>query len=307
MSLVSKFTLNDINNAVNANADLYIAECENAYRKSLERVKNTIVSTEGRKLVMLAGPSSSGKTTTAGIICSLIKQTGRNAITVSLDDFYKDQKFAPKFDDGTPDFETVHALDIEKIDECLKTLVTTGSTMLPKFDFATRTPIENAKRVEIGDNDVVVVEGLHALNPLITDPIEGEELIKLYVSVSSRVYDESSVCFTKRDIRFIRRMIRDYQFRNSPVDFTFYLWNGVRMGEDRYLFPFSNKADIKIDSIHPYELCVYKELATDLFCHINSDSVYYDQAQIYIEKLSKLQTLDKSRLPENSLLHEFLG
>lgn len=304
---MSKFTIDGINEAVNANADLYIEECENAYRKSLERVRDKIVSSGGRKLVMLAGPSSSGKTTTAGIICSLIKQTGRNAITVSLDDFYKDQKFAPKFDDGSPDFETVHALDIDKIDECLKTLITTGGVMLPKFDFATRTPIENAQKVEIGDNDVVVVEGLHALNPLITEPLESEELIKLYVSVSSRVYDNGKVLFTKRDIRFIRRMIRDYQFRSSPVDFTFYLWKGVRTGEDRYLFPFSDTADIKIDSIHPYELCVYKELAEELLSHIKSDSIYYSQAQIYIDKLGRLQTLDKNKLPESSLLHEFLG
>lgn len=304
---MSKFTIDGINENINANAESYIAECEHAYRKSLERVSDRIVSTDGKKLVMLAGPSSSGKTTTAGIICSFIKQTGRNAITVSLDDFYKDQRFAPKFDDGSPDFETVYALDIKKIDECLKTLITTGKVTLPGFDFSTRTPIENAREVEIGDDDVVIVEGLHALNPLITDPLEGEELIKLYVSVSSRIYDGNKIYFTKRDIRFIRRMIRDYQFRNSPVDFTFYLWKGVRTGEDRYLFPFSDRADVKIDSIHPYELCLYKELATELLSHIKSDSVYYSQAQIYIEKLSRLQMLDKSKLPENSLLHEFLG
>lgn len=307
MSFVSKFTVNGINESINADANSYIEECENAYRKSLEKVSDRIVSSSGRKLVMLAGPSSSGKTTTAGLICSMITKSGRNAITVSLDDFYKDQRFAPKFDDGSPDFETVHALDIEKIDECLKKLIDTGEVMLPKFDFTTRTPIENAKKVEIGDNDVVVVEGLHALNPLITDGLENEELIKLYVSVSSRVYDEGKVIFTKRDIRFIRRMIRDYQFRNSPVDFTFYLWKGVRTGEDRYLFPFSDRADIKIDSIHPYELCVYKELATELLCHIKSDSVYYPQARKLIEKLEKLQSLDKSKIPDNSLLHEFMG
>ncbi len=307
MKFVSKFTLNGINESINTDADSYIAKCENAYKKSLERVSDMIVSTGGRKLVMLAGPSSSGKTTTAGIICSLVKATGRNAITVSLDDFYKDQRFAPKFDDGSPDFETVHALDIEKIDFCLKTLITTGEVLLPRFDFSTRTPIENDRKVEIGSDDVVIVEGLHALNPLITDPLEGEELIKLYVSVSSRVYDENKVYFTKRDIRFIRRMIRDYQFRNSPVDFTFYLWKGVRTGEDRYLFPFSDRADVKIDSIHPYELCLYKELATELLTHIKSDSVYYAKAQTYIEKLSRLQTLDKTKLPDDSLLHEFLG
>ncbi|MGN0464408.1 MAG: uridine kinase [Acutalibacteraceae bacterium] len=302
-----KFTVDGINDRINENADAFIDDCENAYRKSLEKVRDKIISSSGRKLVMLAGPSSSGKTTTAGLIRSLVAQSGRNAITISLDDFYKDQRYAPKFDDGSPDFETVHALDIEKIDESLETLIRTGSASLPEFDFKTRTPRDNAKKVEIGDNDIVIVEGLHALNPLITDGLENEDMIKLYVSVSSRVYKDGKVYFTKRDIRFIRRMIRDYQFRSSPVDFTFYLWKGVRTGEDRYLFPFRDRADIKIDSIHPYELCVYKELATDLLGHIKSDSVYYNEAQTYIEKLNKLQSLEKSRVPDNSLLHEFLG
>ena len=178
---------------------------------------------------------------------------------------------------------------------------------MPLFDFNSRKPMTETKSLSIGEDDIVIVEGLHALNPLITAPLEKEDMIKLYISVSSRVLDGEDILFTKRDIRFIRRMIRDYKFRNSPVDFTFYLWKGVRTGEDKYLFPFSPRADIRIDSIHPYELSVYKNLAGELLSHIEEGSVYYPRASELLKKLSLLAPLCSEDVPEKSLLHEFIG
>lgn len=301
------FTVEEINEKINFNAQSYISKCEKNYRNSIEKIADSILSSDGRKLVMLAGPSSSGKTTTAHILKSFLTEKGRNAVTVSLDDFYLDQKNAPTFPDGRPDFETVHALNIPQITSCIAELIETGEATLPVFDFNTRKPSEKTNEVKIGESDVVIVEGLHALNPLITDPLEKEDILKLYVSVSSRIYAGDEVLFSKRDIRFIRRMIRDYKFRNSPVDFTFYLWKAVRTGEDKYLFPFSSRADIKIDSIHPYELSVYKNLALELLSHIEKDSVYFQRANELKNKLNHLISLKSEDVPENSLLHEFIG
>ena len=132
-------------------------------------------------------------------------------------------------------------------------------------------------------------------------------MIKLYVSVSSRIYKDGRVLMTKRDMRFIRRMIRDYHFRDSSVEHTFYLWKGVRMGEDRYLFPFSKRADIKIDSIHPYEVCIFKDIAIKLLDHIGSDSIYYPTALELKDKLRQFESLSESDVPQNSLLKEFIG
>jgi uridine kinase len=132
-------------------------------------------------------------------------------------------------------------------------------------------------------------------------------MIKLYVSVSSRIYSNGSVLMTKRDMRFIRRLIRDYYFRDSSVENTFYLWKGVRMGEDRYLFPFSDRADIRIDSIHPYETGVFKDIAIKLLDHIGSDSIYYPTASELKDKLSRFISLSESYVPEDSLLKEFIG
>lgn len=302
-----KLTIREINEKVNNTPEEYVRECEESYRNRLKSVRDKIIDSKGRKLVMLAGPSSSGKTTTAKLLSLLIEERGRKAVIISLDDFYLDQKESPKFSDGSPDFETVHALNIPQIISCLTELLETGETVLPQFDFVLRKPIQNARKIVLGENDIAIVEGLHALNPIITDPLEKEDIIKLYVSVSTRIYEKEDVLFSKRDIRFIRRMIRDYQFRNSPVDFTFFLWNGVRTGEDRYLFPFESRADIKIDSLHAYELCVYKELALNLLSHIDKESSYYNKAQSYKEKLEKLQFMTADKIPQNSLLHEFLG
>ena len=286
----------------------FIAKCENRYYSSLKNVVERIVSFSGRCLVMLAGPSSSGKTTTARILTELLGEQGRNAIVVSLDDFYREQSETPKFEDGSPDFETVHALNVPQIIECLHTLIDTGECLMPVFDFITKMPKQNAKHLKIGEKDIVIVEGLHALNPLITEPLMDEDMLKLYVSVSSRIYNsDGQVEFTKRDIRFIRRMVRDYRSRSSSVEFTFYLWKGVRRGEDEYLFPYTKNADIKIDSIHPYELCIYRDYAIKLLMHIDEKSEYYETAQKYINKLSAFVSKSDSLVPENSLLHEFIG
>ena len=256
---------------------------------------------------MLAGPSSSGKTTTAELLSKDLIKNGRGAKVISLDDFYKDQNEKIFFEDGTPDFETVKSLDTEKIKECLSNITEKGECLLPRFSFVTGMREKEPVHLTLEKDEVVIVEGLHALNPVITDSLESEKLTKLYVSVSSRIMNQNGVFLSKRDIRFIRRMVRDYLFRNSGVDYTFYLWNGVRKGEDRYLFPFRPLADIKIDSFHSYEMCVLKETALSLLSHIEKDSPYFERSKKLFEKLSQFVSIEKEKMPESSLLREFIG
>ena len=299
-------TLFTINSQIKDNKDEFISECERDYKSQLIAVSEKICVLRGRVLVMLAGPSSSGKTTTATILKRDCEKSGRHSIVVSLDDFYRDQDESFYFEDGTVDYETVEALDTDCIVRCMEDLLHKGKAMIPYFSFQTKVR-EGYKEVSVHDDEVIIVEGLHALHPLITDCLVGENLIKLYVSVSSRVYKDGSVLLNKRDMRFIRRMIRDYHFRNSSVENTFYLWKGVRMGEDRYLFPFSDRADIRIDSIHPYEVCVFKDIAIKLLDHIGSDSIYYPTAEELKNKLSEFVSLSEDDVPEDSLLKEFIG
>lgn len=299
-------TLDKINCQVADNKDEFIRQCESAYRVQLDRVCDNICSHSGRVLVMLAGPSSSGKTTTANILKKDFEKAGRHSIVISLDDFYRDQTESFYFEDGTVDYETVKAIDTDCLVGCMEDLLHKGKAMIPHFSFQTKLR-DRYNEVTVHDDEIIIVEGLHALNPVITDCLKKEKMIRLYVSVSSRIYKDGRILMTKRDMRFIRRLIRDYHFRNSSIDYTFYLWKGVRMGEDRYLFPYSDRADIKIDSIHPYEPCIFKDIAIKLLDHIGSDSIYYPSACQLKDKLSQFISLGESDVPENSLLKEFIG
>lgn len=300
-------TLEYINQQITANASAYIQQCEENYKKQIVSCVSSVCEKGGRRLIMLAGPSSSGKTTTACLIKEEAKKHSRSATVISLDDFYKDQKNTLYFEDGTPDFETISALDTDYIAECLTSLLKSGECLLPRFNFKTKCREEKLEQVKIEKDEIVIVEGLHAINPFITEHLPTDLLTKLYVSVSSRIMHDEKVLLTKRDLRFIRRMIRDYHHRNAQVDYTFQLWKGVRMGEDRYLFPFSTLADAKIDSIHPYEPCLFKNEAIKLLEHIDENSEYYAQAQTLIGKLSMFESVPRQLLPDDSLLHEFIG
>ncbi len=300
------FSVSDINKNVLSQKENFIRECENAYKNQLLSITDEICRKEGRQLVMLAGPSSSGKTTTASLLKEDCIKNSRHASVISLDDFYHNQDVRYFFEDGTVDFETVKALDTDLIAACLKSLLSEGKADIPHFSFTTKQR-EGFKELKVAQDEIIIVEGLHALHPLITDYLEGENMKKLYVSVSSRVYNNGQVMLTKRDMRFIRRLIRDYHFRDSQVENTFYLWKGVRMGEDRYLFPYSGRADVKIDSIHPYESCIFKDIAIKLLDHIDEKSVYYASACELKGKLSKFVSLSESDVPDTSLLKEFIG
>lgn len=297
----------DINEMASLSPDKLIELSEEFFFSQVRRAAEKVCADGRKRVIMLAGPSSSGKTTTAELLSKELERNGRTSKVISLDDFYLNQDKKLYFEDGTPDFETIKSLDVDEIIKCLSDITETGEAFLPRFSFTKQRREEERVHLTLKEDELVVVEGLHALNPVITESLDGEKLSKLYVSVSSRVISGGSVFLSKRDIRFIRRMVRDYQFRNSKVDYTFFLWNGVRMGEDRYLFPFSSLADLKIDSFHSYEMCVLKTIAISLLAHIEKGSPYYDRAEELCEKLSQFVAIEKDRIPQNSLLREFVG
>lgn len=301
------FDAKQICEAASADPRGFIQLCEADFRDQVEQAAQTVLSQRDVRLVMLAGPSSSGKTTTARLLKDAFASRGVKAWTISLDDFYLDPSEPLYFEDGTPDYETVHSLDLPYLEESLRSLVRENRCFLPRFSFTERRRADATTELVIGKDDLVVVEGLHALHPLICDRLAQTALFKLYVSVSSRVTRNGSILFSKRDLRFIRRMVRDYQFRASPVDLTFYLWGGVRKGEDRYLFPFSDRADLRIDSIHPYEPCVFRDEATALLSALPAGSPYDETAALLREKLAVFPAIDPALVPQTSLLHEFLG
>ncbi len=295
-------------NSLACNPSEFIAECTETYRRRISEAAHGIFSNHNRKIVMLAGPSSSGKTTTARFLSEEINRLGGKAYTVSLDDFYLPRTVQyPLDENGKPDFECVEALDLDLLHSSLRQLAVNGKADLPVFDFKTGERINNAKTIELCENDVIIVEGLHALNPVITETLDESKLYKIYISVSSRVYDNNGdVLISKRDLRLIRRSVRDYLFRSMPVERTLEIWGSVMRGEDKYLFPFENLADIKINSFHPCEPCIFSRKAVELLRDVGKGE-FKEKADSLIFKLSLFENIDYSVLPADSLLREFTG
>lgn len=310
----TKHYLEDINEAMLDNSKLYVAQCERRYENMLRQaVREIVAKPEKNKIIMLAGPSSSGKTTGANKIARNISRMGYNAYVVSLDDFYKDRDEIPVGPDGKQDFETVYALNLDLVADCLKGLSENGRTFLPHFDFETGKRTDNVIDLELEPGDVVVVEGLHALNPVITDSLTGGSLTKMYVSVASDIYfgEESEhageMFLERKEIRFLRRTIRDYRSRNSSVANTYNMWPKVLEGEVKYLDPFKCLSDYILDSIHPYEICIYKDIALNLLRELPENNENFAHAQLLMERLSGIESMSKSVVPRTSLLREFIG
>lgn len=286
----------------------FINECEERYSKIISGIVEKIVTEDGREIVMLAGPSSAGKTTTARKIKEGLSRKGVKTYVLSLDDFYLNREDIPYLPDGSQDYETVDALDLVRLEKDLNALIRGETVKTPVFDFTTgRRSDTEFNEITLGDEDVVVIEGLHALNPVITEKVQGK-LLKVYINVSSRIYDENGeILLNKRNMRFLRRMIRDYKYRASSVENTYKLWKNVTAGEDKYLFPFRDNADIKANTIHLYESCVIKNQALPLL----RDSEVSDEFREDLEKLcialEKFCGIDENKVPRDSLLREFLG
>ena len=297
-----------INEKASFDSKEFILECEKEYQSIIDKIVKRIIEEDGREIIMLAGPSSAGKTTTAKRLKEGLFEKGVTTYVLSLDDFYLNRDDIPYLPDGTQDYETVYALDLERLENDLNSLLRGETVKTPVFDFTTgRRSDTEFNTITLGQEDVVIIEGLHALNPVITEKVHGK-LLKVYINVSSRIYDENGeIVLNKRKFRFLRRMIRDYKFRASSVDNTYKLWKNVTAGEDKYLFPYRDNADIKGNTIHLYEPCVIKNQALPLLRDSEVSPEFREDAEKLCASLEKFFSIDENEVPCDSLLREFLG
>lgn len=297
-----------INTLAKNDPETLIMRSETRFDNILNRIADRIESDTGREIIMLAGPSASGKTTTAKKLAQKCTARGMQTHVISLDDFYLARDEIPLGDDGEPDFETVYALDLPKLSECLQSLLTGLPTELPIFDFTLGRRSDCVNTVTLGEQDAIIVEGLHALNPIITNALPQKNLLKLYISVSSRIYNErGKIILNKRNLRFLRRMTRDYRFRASSVENTYMLWDNVRKGEDKYLFPFKDLADIQINSIHLSAPCVFRDTCLEMLENASLSGEHARDAERMMRALVQFEPLSPRLIPADSLLREFLG
>ncbi len=303
-----KSTLQTINEyALNDPAGL-VEKAENHYDREITETAQRIADDDSLKIDAIAGPSATGKTTTAHILSEKLQKLGEQTEVVSLDDFYLPTEQLPLTEDGKYDIESVKALDRELMKKCFGEIISTGRTELPKYNFAEKRRILSARSIDISGRGIVIVEGLHALNPVITDLVPRKNIFKAYISVNRSVLDDNGeVLLTSRQIRLMRRVLRDRIFRGSSVNETLALWKGVVDGEKKYLYCFKDTADVLIKTLHIYEPCLYR----NDFCALCDETQNITDCRDYFlktaEAVRKFVPLDEALIPHNSLIREFIG
>ena len=300
--------LEQINDAALQDPARMIREVEASYTENLQNIARHIVTNHrSAHIVMLAGPSSSGKTTTAHLLQSHLQSFGVPSEIISLDDFYLGSDKTPLLPDGTKDFETVNALDTQAVKECLAALSEGRSYDVPRFDFTLGQPLEEKVPLCLGKDGITIVEGIHGLNPMFTAHLKEDAAVKLYVSVKQQIKDANGEVISPMDLRLVRRTVRDMQFRSTPVEKTLSMWPNVVHGEDRYIRPYRMSADYTVNSIHIYEPCVLRSKAIPVLRSVASDSVHYRKARDLEARLMRFEPIDASLVPEGSMLREFIG
>ncbi|MCI1982300.1 MAG: nucleoside kinase [Oscillospiraceae bacterium] len=301
-------SLDEINRAAEADPAAFISGAESSYRKNIRKIAEQIAGEKPMcRLVMLAGPSSSGKTTTAHRLISALKEIGVGCVSISLDDFYLGENRAPLRPDGRRDYECLQALDVKKIQECLSGLVENNRCEMPVFDFEQHVPYPRCRQVVLHENEVAVVEGIHALNPVLIGHLPALRVRRIYISVKQGVTAAGRELLGPNDIRLVRRLVRDYNFRRTSPENTLNMWENVMEGEYRYIKPFRKDADITVNSFHAYEVCALKDRALELLHTVPEGSPARAPAMKLQAALERFSPVDAGLIPKDSVIREFIG
>ena len=278
---------------------------EGQYRAQIESIADEVLSS-GRHIVMLTGPSAAGKTTSAHKIADAIAARGCRSAVVSLDDFYAGAGRYPKHPDGTDDYESLGSLDLPVLQECLAKLHTEGVCKAPIFDFKIQQP--NGTRTIDCRDGVVIIEGLHALNPALTAELPAGAALCLYAGLREEYADSSDACcLATRDIRLARRIVRDYLFRGHGAAFTLGLWGHVCAGEERFIKPYKPRANLLLDTTHTYEVCLWRTVLDAMPVDPELTPVQARQLEALRARFDAFPALGTELVPQNSLLREFIG
>lgn len=303
------YDLKDINFRTVSDPKGFIDECDEVYARRVETAADMIIENSRRSpIVLLSGPSGSGKTTTARKISEALDRRGVHAHYVGMDDYFQtvDPATAPRTPEGDIDFESPLCLDMELLNEHFSMLAEGKRIFVPKYEFSRQMRvIEPSKSIKLKKDEIVVFEGIHALNDMITQ--RHPDAFKLYISARSNVEFNGEVVFKGTWFRLVRRTVRDHKFRGADPDQTLSMWANVRRGEKANISPFKNKADFQFDSSFPYEMAVMNEAATKLFSSIPEGIERYDELRQVLPALQLFGVIDESLVAPDALIREFIG
>lgn len=299
-SLNEKVKSQEINNVIQ------ITEAH--HEKKIAEIADTIHSARDVNIILISGPSSSGKTTFAERLKVQMNVNGQRPITISLDDYFVDRDKTPLNKDGTPNFETIDAIDIDRLNMDLISLLEGKDVELPKFNFITGKGGLSGNIVKLDKDHPIIIEGIHGLNPKLTQLIPEKNKFKIYISALTQLNLDPHNRISTTDIRLIRRMVRDVKHRGNGPLTTFEMWEGVRRGEEEYIFPYQEEADVMFNSSLVYEMGVLKKHIIPLLTKVDRSSIHYSEARKLIKFLEYfIDIQDESVIPPNSILREFIG
>lgn len=307
-SILGIRTVGDFNQAIDANHATDIINISEALQeKKIAKIAEEIASRKGVKLVLLAGPSSSGKTTSCKRLSIQLAVNGLKPLQISLDDYFVDREKTPKDASGEYDYESIYALDLDLINEQFNALFRGEEVELPKYDFQSGKSKKSGNKLKMNDNNVLVVEGIHALNPELTAHIPQEQIFRVYASALTTILLDNHNYIPTTDNRLLRRIIRDYKYRGVSAQETIHRWPSVRAGENKWIFPFQENADAMLNTAMLYELAVIKTQAEPLLQQVPENCEEYAEAYRLLKFLKYFKGIPYNNLPPTSLLREFLG
>lgn len=301
-------TVGDFNEVVKAGAATDLIHVSEALQeKKISQIADDIAARKGVKLVLLAGPSSSGKTTTCKRLSIHLLANGIKPLQVSLDDYFIDRHQTPLDDKGEYDYESIYALNLPLINEQFTALFNGEEVELPKYNFQTGTSEKSGKKLKMDEHNVLVVEGIHALNPELTAQIPERQKYRVYASALTTILLDDHNYVPTTDNRLLRRIIRDYKYRGVSAQETIHRWPSVRAGENKWIFPFQENADAVFNTAMLFELAVIKQQADPLLELVPENCDEYSEAYRLRKFLRYIQPIPNRDIPPTSLLREFLG
>ena len=285
----------------------FVLLAEALHEKKISDIADNIINRKNVKVILIAGPSSSGKTTFAKRLGIQLRLNGLKPVTISVDDYFVERKDTPLDENGKYNFECIEAIDLKLFNDNLTTLLNGGEILCPTFDFKEGSKKYTGKKMSLAEDEVLVIEGIHCLNDKLTESIPKELKYKIYISALTILNIDYYNRISTTDSRLIRRMVRDYNFRGYTAIHTLQIWNSVNNGENQYIFPYQDEADSMFNTSLIYELCVLKKYALPMLEEIDNSYVEYAEAKRLCEFLKYFEDIEDKYVPENSILREFIG
>lgn len=307
-SILGIKTVGDFNEAVkNGLATDLINVSEALQEKKISQIADTIAARKEIKVVLIAGPSSSGKTTFCKRLSVQLLASGVKPVQISLDDYFVNRTETPKDENGELDYESIYALNIPLINEQFNALFRGEEVELPKYNFQTGMSEKSGKKLHLGENNILLVEGIHALNPALTEQIADDKKFKIYASALTTILLDDHNYIPTTDNRLLRRIVRDYKYRGCSAQETIHRWPSVRAGENKWIFPYQEQADVMFNTALLFELAVIKTQAEEVLEQVPEKCDEYAEAYRLRKFLKYFAPLPFRNLPPTSLLREFLG